>query len=131
MASLNKFMAMGNLTRDPESRTAGSNQVVGFSLAINRKYKDRNGQQGEEVLFIECESWGQPGAIIMQYCKKGSKLYIEGRLKMEQWTDKNSGEKRSRIKVSVDQFQFLSDNRSSENRSAVGDPQGIPDDVPF
>lgn len=131
MATLNKYMAIGNLTRDPESRSAGQNQVVSFALAINRKYKDRSGQTGEEVLFIECEAWGATGATLMQYATKGTSLFIEGRLKMDQWSDKNTGEKKSRMKVFIEGFQFVGGKSQQEVQGNARASDDLPDDVPF
>ena len=112
MPSLNKVLLMGNLTRDPELRvTPKGTSVCQFSLAINRQFKMESGESREEVIFVDIESWGKQGETIAKYCTKGRPLYVEGRLKLDQWEDKNTKEKRSRMRVVLEQFQFLGDGR--------------------
>lgn len=107
MPNLNKVMLMGNLTRDPELRYTQNNTAVAqIGLAINRKWKDQAGEQREEVTFIDCDAWGKTAEILNQYVRKGNPIYIEGRLKLDQWTDKEGG-KRSKLKVVVESMQFL------------------------
>ena len=111
MASLNKVMIMGNLTRDPEVRYTPKGQaVVDIGLAVNRRYKVEN-ETREEVTFIDVTFWGRSAEIISQYMKKGRPLYVEGRLRLDQWENKTTKEKRSRMKVVLEQFQFLGDSR--------------------
>jgi len=108
MASFNKVMLMGNLTRDIEIRHTPSNTAVGnFGLAVNRKYKTQSGEQREEVAFIDCEAWGRTAEVMAQYLSKGRPVFIEGRLKFDQWEDRNGGGKRSKLSVVVDNFQFI------------------------
>ena len=112
MPSLNKVLLMGNLTRDPELRvTPKGTPICQFSLAINRQYKMESGESREEVIFVDIEAWGKQGETIAKYCTKGRPLYVEGRLKLDQWEDKNTKEKRSRMRVVLEQFQFLGDGR--------------------
>ena len=107
MASLNKVMIMGNLTRDPEVRYTPKGQaVVDIGLAVNRRYKVEN-ETREEVTFIDVTFWGRSAEIISQYMKKGRPLYVEGRLQLDSWEDKATGQKKSRLKVIGDEFQFL------------------------
>lgn len=114
MPSLNKVMLMGNLTRDPELRvTPKGTPICQFSLAINRQFKMESGESREEVIYVDIEAWGKQGETISKYCTKGRPLYVEGRLRLDQWEDKNTKEKRSRMKVVLEQFQFLGDSRGA------------------
>lgn len=108
MASLNKVLLMGNLTRDIEIRYIPSGAgVANTSLAVNRKYRDRQTNElREDVTFVDLEIWGKQVDTAAKYLKKGSPVFIEGRLKLNQWQTE-SGEKRQRMVVSVMQFQFL------------------------
>ena len=107
MPNLNRVMLMGHLTRSVEVRAAGASSVGGFGLAINHKYKTAGGEQREEVVFVDCEAWGKTAEVLAQYVNKGDPLYVEGRLKLDQWDDAKDGSKRSKIKVVVENFQFL------------------------
>jgi single-strand DNA-binding protein len=112
MPALNKVLLMGNLTRDPELRvTPKGTSICQFSLAINRQFKMESGETREEVTYIDVEAWGKQGETIAKYVTKGRPLYVEGRLRLDQWEDKNTKEKRSRMKVVLEQFQFLGDGR--------------------
>jgi single-strand DNA-binding protein len=112
MPSLNKVLLMGNLTRDPELRvTPKGTPICQFGLAINRQFKMESGETREEVIFVDIEAWGKQGETIAKYVTKGRPLYVEGRLKLDQWEDKNTKEKKSRMKVVLEQFQFLGDSR--------------------
>lgn len=114
MPSLNKVMLMGNLTRDPELRvTPKGTPICQFSLAINRQFKMESGETREEVIYVDIEAWGKQGETIAKYMTKGRPLYVEGRLRLDQWEDKNTKEKRSRMKVVLEQFQFLGDSRGA------------------
>ena len=106
--SFNKVMLMGNLTRDVEIRHTGSNTAVGnFGIAVNRRYKTQSGEQREEVTFVDCEAWGRTAEVMSQYLSKGRSVFIEGRLKLDQWEDRNGGGKRSKLSVVVENFQFV------------------------
>jgi single-strand DNA-binding protein len=108
MANLNKVMLIGNLTRDPELRvTPKGTAICTFSLAMNRKFKGPDGGEQEEVTFVDVEAWGKSGELISKHCAKGRPLFVEGRLRLDQWEDKTTKEKRSRMKVVCDNFQFL------------------------
>lgn len=107
-----KAIIMGNLTRDPEMRSTPSGaQVCGFSVAVNRTYKDSSGGQQEAVSFIDCSAWGRAGEIIAQYAKKGSGIMISGRLDQRSWEDKE-GQKRSRVEIIVEDFNFIGGNNA-------------------
>ena len=106
----NKVILMGNLTRDPETRTTPNGQTVtNFSLAVNRTWKGADGQQNEDVSYIDCVAWGKPGEIIAQYLGKGRAVLVSGRLDQRSWDDKESGQKRSKIEVVVEDFNFVGD----------------------
>lgn len=125
MPSLNKVMLMGNLTRDPELRVLPKGTpICQFSLAINREFKMESGEKREEVIYVDIEAWGKTGETIAKYCTKGKPLYVEGRLKLDQWEDKNTKEKRSRMKVVMESFQFLGDSRggSGTGGTNTGEP---------
>ncbi len=124
MANLNKVMLIGNLTRDPELRvTPKGTAICTFSLAVNRKFKDESGGEREEVTYIDIEAWGRAGENISKYCTKGRPLFVEGRLRLDQWEDKNTKEKRSRMKVVCENFQFLGGGRG-EGGEAGGNSGG-------
>lgn len=104
----NKVVLMGNLTRDPETRTTPSGQTVtSFSLAVNRTWRDQSGQTQEAVSYIDCVAWGKPGEIITQYVGKGRALLVSGRLDQRSWEDKETGAKRSKVEVVVEDFNFV------------------------
>src|SRR5437868_1017907 len=114
MANYNRIVLVGNLTRDPQLKYLPSQMaVVEFGMAVNHKFKTRDGQEREEVLFIDCACFGKGGEIINNYCHKGGQLLVEGRLKYDTWEDKQGGGKRSKHTVVVDNFQFLGGPRDS------------------
>ncbi len=122
MANLNKVMLIGNLTRDPELRvTPKGTAICQFSLAVNRKFKDESGGEREEVTYVDIEAWSKQGETIAKYCTKGRPLFVEGRLRLDQWEDKNTKEKRSRMKVVLENFQFLGSGRAD---GAAGGGEG-------
>ena len=123
----NKVILMGNLTKDPETRTTPSGQTVtNFGLAVNRTWKGQDGQQQEAVSFINCVAWGKPGEIIAQYLNKGRPVLVSGRLDQRSWDDKESGQKRSTVEVVVEDFNFVDSGNSSDNggASASNNSQG-------
>jgi single-strand DNA-binding protein len=108
MASVNKVMLIGNLTRDPQLKYLPSQTAVAeFGLAMNRKFKAANGEDREEVCYVDCSAFGRTAEVINQYCQKGRPIFIEGRLKFDSWEDKQGGGKRSKLSVVVEAFQFL------------------------
>ena len=109
MAYLNKVFLIGNLTRDPELRvTPKGTSICQFGIAVNRQFKDESGATRDETTFVDIEAWGKQGELVSKYLTKGSPAMVEGRLKLDQWDDKQSGQKRSKIKVVLDNVQFLS-----------------------
>ena len=116
MRGFSKAIIAGNITRDPELRsTPNGASVCSFSVAINRVYRDSNGEQKEEVSFIDCSAWGKLGEMIGQYAKKGSGVLVSGRLSQRTWEDKNGGGKRSRVEIVVEDFNFVGENNSRDN----------------
>jgi len=111
--SVNRVTMLGNLTKDVEVKFTPSNIAVGnFGIALNREWKTPDGQTREEVTFVDCEAWGKTAELLQKYTKKGSKIYLEGRLKLDTWKDKTDGSNRSKLKVVVEEFTFL-DSKSS------------------
>jgi single-strand DNA-binding protein len=109
MAYLNKVFLIGNLTRDPELRvTPKGTAICQFGIAVNRQFKDESGATRDETTFVDIEAWGKQGELVSKYLTKGSLAMVEGRLKLDQWEDKTSGQKRSKMKVVLDNVQFLS-----------------------
>jgi single-strand DNA-binding protein len=109
MAYLNKVLLIGNLTRDPELRvTPKGTAVCQFGLAVNRQYKDESGATRDETAFIDIEAWGKQGELVSKYLQKGSPAFVEGRLRFDSWEDKTSGQKRNKLKVVLENVQFLS-----------------------
>lgn len=112
MASFNKVILAGNLTRDPELRyTPKGTAVARFTLAVSRNWTSEDGQKKEEVSFIDIDAWGRQGEVIAQYMKKGRPLLVEGRLKQDTWEDKNTKQKQSKLKVVLESFSFIDSNR--------------------
>ncbi len=119
MASFNQVTLVGNLTRDPELRyTPAGTAVCDVSLAVNEKWKDKQGQLKEEVSFIDCVCWGRTAEVAAEYLKKGRSCLVSGRLKQDRWDDKETGKKRSKIQVVVNVIQFL----GSKGESGKGGP---------
>ncbi|MDA0803930.1 MAG: single-stranded DNA-binding protein, partial [Planctomycetota bacterium] len=120
MANLNKVMLIGNLTRDIELRAIAGGQNVGnFGLAVNRQFNTKDGQKHEETTFLDCEVWGRQADVMKQYLSKGRPVFIEGRLKLDTWEDKE-GKKQSKIRVVVENFQFLGGGRREEGAGQSG-----------
>jgi single-strand DNA-binding protein len=126
MPNLNRVMLMGNLTRDVDLRYTPNNTAVAqISLAINHKYKTGDGEQKEEVVFVDCEAWGRTAEVLNQYLRKGRPVYLEGRLKLDQWQDKE-GNNRSKLKVVVESFQFIDGKDQGEQKPALQQSQRPP-----
>jgi single-strand DNA-binding protein len=151
MASLNKVMLIGNVTRDPEVKfTPKGSAVADLGLAINRVYTNQSGEKTEEVTYVDVELWGRLAEIAGEYAKKGRPIFIEGRLRLDSWEDKQSGQKRNRLKVVGEGLQLLGSrpggaaegadyegegeasaakpSRPAPARSAPSEPD---DDIPF
>lgn len=118
MPSFNKVILIGNLTRDPELRyTPKGTAVAKIGLAVNRSWKDaESGEMREEVTFIDVTAFGRQAETVAQYVKKGRPLMIEGRLKLDTWEDKTTHEKKSKLGVVMESFQFLDGGQSREPR---------------
>ena len=134
MRGFSKAIITGNLTRDPELRSTGSGtNVCSFSVAVNRVYRDTNGENKEDVSYIDCSAWGKLGEMISQYAKKGSGVLVSGRLNQRSWEDK-SGNKRSNTEIVVEDFNFLGGanggNGGSAPASSNNTSSDIPDDIP-
>jgi single-strand DNA-binding protein len=128
MPNLNQCNLIGNLVRDPELRvTPKGTAICQFGLAINRKFKTDSGGEQEEVTYVDCEAWGKAGENIAKFCTKGRPLYVGGRLKLDQWEDKTTKEKRSKMKVVVEQFQFLGDGQRAGTAPASKPASEAPD----
>jgi single-strand DNA-binding protein len=120
--NLNHIVLAGNLTRDPELRQINTERVVAnVGMAINRRWKNAAGELQEEATFVDLEAWGRTAEIMGQYLKKGSPVYVEGRLKLDQWEDKD-GQKRSRLKVVAENVQFLGGKPTGGQGSGDGEP---------
>jgi single-strand DNA-binding protein len=131
MASFNKVMLLGNLTRDPQLRYLPSNQpIVEIGIACSRKFKTASGEEREETTFVDCTAFGRQAEVINQYCTKGRPLFIEGRLKLDQWEDKTTQAKRSKLSVVIENFQLLGGRDGGGGRAggdgADGEMQGAP-----
>lgn len=112
MANFNKVILAGNLTRDPEVRyTPKGTAIAKFGMAINRTWKNEAGESKEEVTFVDIDAFGRQAEVISQYLKKGSPILMEGRLRLDQWDDKQTGQKRSKLGIVLEGFQFLGTGR--------------------
>lgn len=121
---------MGNLTRDPELRYTPKGQATAkLSMAVNRKWSTESGENREEVTFVDIDAWGKQAEAISQYCKKGRPLFIEGRLKLDQWDDKTTGQKRSTLKVVLEGFQFIG-GRPAETEGKAAAPRPATQQAP-
>lgn len=147
MANFNKVLLMGNLTRDPQlSYLPSQTAVVDFGLAVNRRWKSREGEDREETCFIDCQAFGKTAENINKYLSKGRPLFVEGRLTFNSWTAQD-GTRRSKHRVTVENFQFLpggpgaNAGRTKEDASSAGtqevpaergpEEQAGADDIPF
>ncbi len=105
---INHLSIGGNLTRDPEIRfLAGERCVAAFTVAANHRWKDAQGEQREETVFLDCEAWGRTAEVIGQHFQKGASILVEGRIKQSTWDDKETGKKRSKISLVVERFHFI------------------------
>src|SRR5881227_2583033 len=112
MANFNKVILAGNLTKDPELRyTPKGTAIAKFALAVNRTWKNEAGETKEEVTFVDVDAFGRQAEVIAQYFRKGKPILVEGRLRLDQWDDKQTGQKRSKLGVVLEGFSFLDSNR--------------------
>jgi single-strand DNA-binding protein len=154
MANFNKVILAGNLTRDPELRyTPKGTAIAKFGLAINRTWTNETGEKKEEVTFVDVDAFGRQAETIGQYFKKGRPILVEGRLRLDTWDDKQTNQKKSKLGVVLEGFQFMDSGKMTEGGAAVAprpkppgtsaapadapsapEPDGPPpehDDVPF
>ncbi len=121
MANLNKVMLIGNLTRDPEVKyTPKGSAVVDIGLAINRFYTLESGEKREETTFVDVTFFGRQAETIQKFCTKGKPLYVEGRLQLDTWDDKQTGQKRSKLKVIGDNMQLLGSRQGGGGGESEG-----------
>jgi single-strand DNA-binding protein len=137
MSSFNKVLLMGNLTRDPQlSYTPSQTAVVDFGMAVNRRWTSRDGEKKEETCFVDCRAFGRIAENINKYMSKGRPVFIEGRLSFDTWTAQD-GSKRSKHRVTVENFQFLPGASGSGGRQTnqdtddSGQTEHNADDIPF
>ncbi len=139
MPNVNKVILIGNLTRDPLTKqlpgrstgpSGNSGMVAEFGLAMNRKFKTAEGEDREEVCFVDCAAFGRQAEVIAKYCRKGKQLYVEGRLRYDSWEDKGGHGKRSKLSVVVENFQFLGGREDQpageQGMSRTRDERGVP-----
>ena len=144
MPNLNQVNLIGNITRDIEARyTPQGTAIADIGLAINRQWKDGNGEKKEETTFVDVTLWGRTAEVASQYCHKGDPLFVSGRLHLDTWTDKQSGDKRSKLKVVGEQIQLLGTRQQAAPKPAAttGAPaaksrpshdfDAEPEDIPF
>src|SRR5436190_3976684 len=122
MANFNKVILAGNLTRDPELRYSPKGMAIcKFGLAINRNWTTEAGEKKEEATFVDIDAFGKQAEVIAQYVRKGQQFLVEGRLRLDQWDDKQTGQKRCKLGVVLEGFSFLG--------SKGGEPGGVPSDA--
>lgn len=150
MANFNKVILMGNLTRDPELRyTPKGTAIARLGIAVNRRWTSESGDQREETTFVDVDAFGRQAETLGQYMKKGRPIFIEGRLRLDSWDDKQTGQKRTKLNVVLESFQFLdsgSGQRDDRGEAPAARPRPTPaaapssdadapppeeDDVPF
>ena len=123
--SFNKVFLMGNLTRDVEVRhTSGNQAVANLGIAVNRRYRTQSGENREETTFVDCEAWGRTAEVMAQYLAKGRPVFIEGRLKLDQWEGKD-GSKQSKLRVVVENFQFVDSREGGGGGGGGGSYSGV------
>ncbi len=122
MASFNKIILMGNLTRDPQlSYLPSQTPVCEIGLAVNHRWRTPDGQQREDVCFIDCRSYGKQAEVLNQYMRKGQPLLVEGRLQLDQW-ESQDGQKKSKHRVFIERFSFVGGQQGAPGPQ--GGPQG-------
>ena len=133
MPNYNKVMLMGNLTRDIELKyTTGNNAVANLGLAVNRRFRAGEDMR-EETTFVDCEAWGKTAENLSKYLSKGNPVFVEGRLKLDEWQDRD-GNKRSKLRVVVESFQFIDGGGRAgggSSRPAASQAPVSNDDIPF
>lgn len=131
MASVNKVILIGNLTRDPEIKyTPKGTAVAELGLAVNRVFTPEGGERREETTFIDVTLWGRQAEVANEYAKKGRPIYVEGRLQMDSWEDKATGQKRSKLKVVGENIQLLGSREGGGGGGGRSGGGGDYDDAP-
>jgi single-strand DNA-binding protein len=131
MASFNRVILLGNITRQPQMKYLPSQMpVCEFGLATNRKFKTQGGEDREEVCYFDLAAYARPAEIINEYCNKGDPIFIEARAKYESWEDKNGGGKRSKLVFVVENFQLLGGKRDDANNTDAGGDEEQPSPAP-
>lgn len=121
MPSFNKVLLVGNLTRDPEIKyTPKGTAIARLGMAVNHTWKSESGEKKEEVTFVDVDAFGKQAETLAQYLKKGRPLLVEGRLRLDQWEDKKTNEKRSKLGVVLESFQFLDSGKQSDGPPSCG-----------
>lgn len=119
MANFNKVILAGNLTRDPELRyTPKGTAIAKLGLALNRSFTTEAGEKRDETTFVDVDAFGRQAEVIAQYMKKGRSILIEGRLRLDQWEDKNTQQKQSKLRVVLESFSFIDSNRGEAGGEA-------------
>ena len=142
MASINKVMIMGRITREIELRkTPKSKSVADIGLAVNRRRKDESGQMIDETTFVDVTLWGRTAEVVHQYSGKGQPIFVEGRLETDTWEDKETGQKRYKLKIVGENVQLMgskAENEASKKTNGSPEPQENPivnnlgnEDIPF
>ena len=135
MGNYNRVILLGNLTRDPELRyTPAGMGICSFGLATNKRFKDQGGEWKERPVFVDVTIFGKRGEAFAKFHKKGKQAFLEGELRMDQWEDKKTGEKRSKLYVVGDNWEFVGGERTEEYSEAAEDDPGRAlddDDCPF
>src|ERR1700724_324548 len=127
MANLNRVLLIGHLTRDPGVRyTPKGTAVTEIGLAVNRIYSGEDGEKKEETTFVDVTLWARQAEIAGQYLRKGRPVFIEGRLQLDTWDDKQTGQKRSRLRVVAENLQLLGSRQDSEGVSSFSSPNPAP-----
>ncbi len=125
MANLNKVLLLGNLTRDPELRyTPKGTAVADIGIAVNRRVSDGQGNWSDDTTFVDVTVWGNTAENAQKFLSKGRAVFIEGRLQLDTWEDKQSGQKRSKLKVVGENLQFLPDGKGGFRGGDSGDSGG-------
>jgi len=131
MASYNKVTLMGNLTREPEIRQAGNSTLANLGLAVNRRYTAASGEKREEVTYVDITFWGKQAELLQKFnLGKGSPLFIDGRLQLDSWEDKQSGQKRSKLRVVGENFQLLQPKGAGFSGRSGGVTPSAPAEAP-
>jgi single-strand DNA-binding protein len=124
MSDLNRLQLLGRLTRDPQLRFLQSGMpLCEFGMAVGEKFKGTDGQLRENTMFIDCKVWGKRGEVFNEYMSKGTQVYVEGRLVLEQWNDKNGGGKRSKHTLTVEDFKFIGNKSNEEPKQTKSAPR--------